>query len=334
MKLIIVGTGPAGLYFAIQFIHLNIPNSSILMIDKRNEYTRKQIISYDEYNLPDFVVQYASDMTTKQTDIATVNNNIEIRYLEKIMRLYLQSFDNILFVHDNVIDVYADKNIVVCEKDQYRYDVLIAADGPSSTIRTLLDIPIIYLYDEPFYACTVFVKNKINKTQTFHINGIYLTTPYGISSFSFNISAYDYEHASDQTMIELLLLSLCNEIDMNQFEILDIIKVKIDPNYATVPNIENIFLIGDALMTTHYFTGKGLANAFSYIDYLIANNFVVGFNLNNELLLNYIHEYVEIIMNDIDESIIKIRNVKCGDCNNHKCKKIKSQLNKSPLRFD
>lgn len=152
-KIIILGGGPVGLSTAYQLWLMNFKN--ITVIEKRKEYTRKQIITLNVqtwgFNFPKEVIDkllkkeacynYSASTQAEPNCIVSYSTKefkhfsypiiVKINSLEKEMLKYMKNKIKII-INDNII---LDNKLITVNKLKIPYDILIGADGSKSTVR-------------------------------------------------------------------------------------------------------------------------------------------------------------------------------------------------------
>ena len=283
MIITIIGAGPVGMNFALQVLR-RYPDTQIIFFDKRNTYKRHQIITLyvdDIYGYPTSIVKEIDYVSCRGAN--SNEYNLEIRLFEIILRNYLQEIPNVYFVRCNIASV--NNNQVRCTNGEvYDYDMLIGADGSNSMVRKTFfnkkDMK--YLYKKPFYAMSIFFTGEMSNECKAYKNLKYndsrfLKTSYGIFSLSFSINESIYNKYKNKSVNKIPSefqermneLSKIAEFKFTGF--VDLLVVKINPYIMNTVAKDNVFLIGDSAMTTHYFTGTGLRNGFTLSSVLLDN---------------------------------------------------------------
>lgn len=312
MRIIIIGAGPVGMYTVIYFQQKHptlFHKIEFVLFEKRPAYTRNQIITIQQQSLPEPI--------NRGVDKIATNCNIQIKYFEMILKRYLDSLKNVQFIYGEVYNFYNDSVFYISGGVDYTmsYDILIGCDGSRSKVRELvLQSELYYLYDRPLYTLLIFLQD-VNVTEDLNIrNGIYLTTSYGFSSIAVNISEEDYYSDFDPyTLID----EYC-DIIIPEDSIIEILKIPVEPFYADVLCRDNVFILGDAALSTHYFSGEGIENGFRtarvFVDYFL--------NDPCAALQKFMNNYIQRVKSKINESIKdnKIRMIKANQFNRtNKC---------------
>lgn len=295
MYIVIVGAGPIGMYFVVYFL-FKYPNLDVYftLVEKRKSYTRKQIVTISSNYLP---------ISDKET-------NIEIKDFEIMLRNYLHTLNNVEFINGECVDLSETTNeiLVRLNGSEYilEYDYLIGCDGSKSIIRELIEKQKTKFFDKPFYSLIVFLNHYIVNNK-YSKNCIYLQTDKS-SSISVNIDKKDYvddyekNPENERDVYARYILGKYCSVNVES-DIADTCMFKSEPYYVLKPYKNNVYLLGDSMLTTHYFTGLGIENGF-YFTNILVDNF---FNEPGKYIDYYLDRKIIEIQNEIYESLTKSR---------------------------
>lgn len=156
-KVVIVGGGPAGLATAIE---ASGTGNEVLVIEKRSSYTRKQTL---------FLTDTTHALLAKW-EIADPGPWIRICTLEEALAARAQQL-GVHFIEDEAIAL--KPGVVETPSRSLTYDVLVAADGAHSTLRSQLDIDIDH-YGSAIGSIVITDTPANNPVETHEHNGTFI----------------------------------------------------------------------------------------------------------------------------------------------------------------
>lgn len=336
MKILIVGGGPVGLFFVIKLIEHFGNKVEIKLFEKRNEYTRRQIILFQPYLLKKILPEkllkmFENDVchTTRPAyddygfcfdkSLAEGQNlvTIVLKDLEQILHKYLDSVKKFAKNFEIINQEFNISN--KSSKDALDWaDLIISAEGKNSYIRDkimkteMVDHPDFSSYgiamtfedkSNPKYVIK-FDNNIINAVRRIEIKEpsiaqhrkrffrsknkwTYLGLQIDPDEFE-GIEMKIDEHGKAEFVFKMLPKNLkdtiCEYLKYHGSKPAALDKVKVfvfkiklahAEVYARMKDDKPFFVIGDAAISSHFFTAFGINSGFAEVQNLI------------DILLNY-----------------------------------------------
>lgn len=131
---VIVGGGPAGLSSAIE---AKAQGADVLLVEKRDQYSRFQVLFLDENSLK---LLEKWKVSIPQMGTFEGMGFVKINHLEEALSLRVHEL-GIRKIHDEFQSVEIEKHLIKTKTQEIPYDILIAADGMHSQTREALGIP-------------------------------------------------------------------------------------------------------------------------------------------------------------------------------------------------
>ena len=227
--------------------------------------------------------------------------SVELKTLEKSMYSYIQKYTDILYLKPNFekanIKLYKNKPIIEFEGEEIYYDILIGSDGANSWTAKNFNIERIPITNKKIYGLVANINKRSNKKSKSigyynkpseeHIEIVNYENPQNDWRFfrrrpnGFYMGLIINQKEYDNLLNKNLTATVINRIkkiceytkEKCDIKIKDISIFPVEPSYLSKirikgPENKDIFFIGDALVSTHYFTGSGLNIGFSSIKIL------------------------------------------------------------------
>ena len=288
--IIVVGGGPVGLYAAIQ-MKRKFPSSDVSLFEKRPQYTRNQILLLKKESVKRFPLRLIHDIWGKQRSGCYVqppplttsakcyimkrkglNSSVVTSTLENSMKQLALRLKVRIFTQDvSLEDV---------KKMSEKADVLIGADGHDSVVGQLLNAKTINGKDSYGIGVTftyssqdkgkerILARSPQHRYRAFRSNenkgyvGINVSHDEYMSFLNGNDLDYVIQSA-------LRYYGFSNVTDIQSWPIKIIPYKKSRP--ALVVDHAKVFLVGDAAIGTHFFTGSGVNMGFDSVMFLVDN---------------------------------------------------------------
>jgi 2-polyprenyl-6-methoxyphenol hydroxylase-like FAD-dependent oxidoreductase len=263
MIIAVVGAGPVGLYFTIRITE-KYPEYKILLFDKRSEYTRHQIVKLPRSsNLPPEIHHNLHQLSWSHPKFY----NIELKWIESILSDYIHTLPQVERLTQEVVSV-SPPNLTTLEGNTYQYDMYVDASGVKSLMRIEPFLP--FDPQGTYYAVNVYMKKCPTKGERTHLEelGWYvLHTDYEFCSLSSQLTKEEFDLKNLHLLPGADIITEQNILDTSFLEITPRSIETASYYVGRVP----IFIIGDAAIQTHYFTGSGLETGFYMVDLLVAS---------------------------------------------------------------
>lgn len=225
--------------------------------------------------------------------------SVELKTLEKSMYSYIKKYTDILYLKPNFgkanIKLYKNKPIIEFEDEEIYYDILIASDGANSWTAKNFNIERVPITNKKIYGLVANISKKsksigyYNKPSDEHIKIVNYENPQNDWRFfrrrpngfyiGLIIDQKEYENLLNKNLSANVIKRI-NKIceytkETCNIKIKDINIFPVEPSYLSKlrikgPENTDIFFIGDALVSTHYFTGSGLNMGFSSVKLLVS----------------------------------------------------------------
>jgi 2-polyprenyl-6-methoxyphenol hydroxylase-like FAD-dependent oxidoreductase len=274
MKILVAGGGPAGLYFAylakrghpdwdIQVTEQNPPDATfgfgVVFSDRALEFLRGD--DPQTYDLITPAMEVWSDLTVVHRGTPVVIDGIGFAAIGRLRFLQL------LQQQAESVGIRPKYRTLLKEKPE-GYDLVVAADGANSAVRSTADFgttvtPLSnrfawYGTTKPFRTLTqTFVQNEHGSFNAHHYRHAA-----GMSTFVFECDAGTWRRAGFASMGESATLAFCERVFAETLEGHRL--VSNNSIWRNFPNVRNrrwsagnIVLIGDALRTAHFSIGSG-----------------------------------------------------------------------------
>jgi len=307
-NIVIVGGGTVGMLIAIHLEKI-FPDDKIIVLELTPNFTRKQIILINQESrglLPQKVSQDIWGIKGQQKGYYADKLplvSVELKTLEKSMYSYIKKYTDILYLKPNSrkanIKLYKNKPIIEFEDEEIYYDILIASDGANSWTAKNFNIERIPITNKKIYGLVANISKKsksksksigyYNKPSEEHIEIVnyensqndwrfFRKRPNGFY-IGLIIDQKEYENLLNKNLSATVIKRI-NKIceytkETCNIKIKDISIFPVEPSYLSKirikgPENTDIFFIGDALVSTQYFTGSGLNIGFSSVKLLIS----------------------------------------------------------------
>ena len=228
--------------------------------------------------------------------------SVELKILEREMYNYIKKYTNIKYLKpkSGKADIKFRKDVpsIDYEGKNIYYDTLIAADGANSWVAKNLSIKRIPILNKKYYGLVANIDKKksrsrksngyYEKVSKEHIEVVEHEKPQNEWRFfkrrpngfyiGLLIDQNEYEnllHKNLTSKIKQNIQKICREVHTKcDVKLKNINVFPVEPSYLTEvrtigPNNTNVFFLGDALVSTHYFTGSGLNVGFNSVKVLI-----------------------------------------------------------------
>jgi 2-polyprenyl-6-methoxyphenol hydroxylase-like FAD-dependent oxidoreductase len=228
--------------------------------------------------------------------------SVELKILEKELYYYIQKYTNVMYLKPKsgkaAIKMRKDISAIVFEGENIQYDMLLAADGANSWVANNLNIKRIPILTKKYYGLVVNINKKsrspksngyFDKASEERIKIVEHQKPQNDWRFfkrrpngfyiGLIIDHKEYENLHNNKLtnkIKKKIQDICQEVNTKcDIKIKDINVFPVEPSYlseirTTGPNNTDIFFLGDALVSTHYFTGSGINVGFNSVKVLIS----------------------------------------------------------------
>jgi len=229
--------------------------------------------------------------------------SVEIKTLEKELLSYIKKYTNVIYLRPKSgkanIKMKKDKSSILFEGENIYYDILIAADGANSWTANNLNIERVPITNKKYYGLIANVSkrrsaspksdgyfDKISKKRIEIIehnkpqnnwrffrrqpNGFYI---------GLIIDEKEYENLLNNKLsgkIKKGIQNICKEVHTKcDIKIKDINVFPVEPSYLSKvrtkgPDNTDVYFLGDALVSSHYFTGSGLNVGFNSVKVLLS----------------------------------------------------------------
>lgn len=311
ISIAVIGAGPIGLVLAHQLHDLYGKNATITIFEKNETYTRKQIIMIDkkilellpecskkEMELCGILPPSKDNLSRCYEDTKDLSVSIRTSELEKSLSNCLdKSIRNLRPV--KLLD-HNDKTLTYEYKSQIqsqRFDIIIGADGSKSFVREkILNASLYNIVESDSYGAVfnfdigdssdgIFkdvTKEHVEKISKKHAQNDYrFFRGRGIYYIGIEVSKDDADSINNGVIpdhitkeLEHICLSVSpigKGCDFTKLSNMSAFRIKIKRSSRFCDG-NGVFLVGDAAMTTHYFTGKGfnvgVKTVISLINYL------------------------------------------------------------------
>ena len=275
MKILVAGGGPAGLYFAylakraqprleIRVVEQNPRDSTfgfgVVFSDRALEFLRAD--DAQTYDLVTPAMEQWTDLTVVHRGTSVVIDGIGFAAIGRLQ------FLNLLQRQAASVGIEPEYRRTVAPEDLKGCDLVVAADGANSFIRSLADFgtavaPLSnrfawYGTTRPFRTLTqTFVQNEHGSFNAHH----YRHAP-DMSTFVFECDAATWARAGFASMGEAQTLQYCEEVFRDTLGGHRLVSNK--SVWRSFPNVRNqkwvsgnMVLIGDAQRTAHFSIGSG-----------------------------------------------------------------------------
>jgi 2-polyprenyl-6-methoxyphenol hydroxylase-like FAD-dependent oxidoreductase len=222
------------------------------------------------------------------------------------MLSYIKKYTNVNYLRPKRgkadIKMEKDDSIIEFEGEDIYYDILIAADGANSWIAKNLNIGRVPFLNKKLFGLVANVSKKklksksrrrisgyYNKVSKNHINIVEHEKPQNNWRFfrrqpggfylGMIIDSKEYEDLSKKHLsmdLKKRMKKICEHAKTKcNIKVNEIGVFPIQPSYLSKiatkgPNNSDIFFVGDAMVSTHYFTGSGLNIGFSSVNILVS----------------------------------------------------------------
>lgn len=230
--------------------------------------------------------------------------SVEIKKLEKELLSYIKKYTNVRYLRPKSgkanIKMKKDISSILFEGENIYYDILIAADGANSWVAKNLNIERVSIINKKYYGLVANVSkrrsaspksdgyfDKISKKRIEIIehnkpqnnwrffrrqpNGFYL---------GLIIDSKEYENLLENKLpntVKKTIKNICKEVHTRKCDV----KIKninvfpVIPSYVYKirtkgPNNTDVYFIGDALVSPHYFSYSGLNVGFNSVKVLVS----------------------------------------------------------------
>ena len=276
MKGLVAGAGPAGLYFSylakrahpdwlVEVVEQNRPDSTfgfgVVFSDRALEFLRGD--DPQTYDLITPAMQVWSDLTVVHQGTPVVIDGIGFAAIGRLefLRLLQRQAESA-----GIRPQF--RRAIRSAEDLQGYDLVVAADGANSTVRSMADFGTQvtpfgnrfawYGTTRPFRTLTqTFVRNEHGSFNAHH----YRHAP-AMSTFVFECDAATWQRAGLASMGESETLAYCERVFAETLEGHRL--VSNNSIWRNFPNVRNrrwsagnIVLLGDALRTAHFSIGSG-----------------------------------------------------------------------------
>ena len=276
MRILVAGGGPAGLYFAylakraqprleIRVVEQNPRDSTfgfgVVFSDRALEFLRAD--DPQTYDLVTPAMEQWTDLTVVHRGASVVIDGIGFAAIGRLrfLQLLQQQLAGV-----GVVPEY--KRSISSKQELAGYDLVVAADGANSTVRTFADFGTTvaplgnrfawYGTTRPFRTLTqTFVQNEHGSFNAHH----YRHAP-DMSTFVFECDAATWARAGFASMGEAQTLQYCEEVFRDTLGGHRLVSNK--SLWRSFPNVRNsrwsvgnMVLIGDAQRTAHFSIGSG-----------------------------------------------------------------------------
>jgi 2-polyprenyl-6-methoxyphenol hydroxylase-like FAD-dependent oxidoreductase len=276
VRILVVGAGPAGLYFAylvrrahpdwdLQVVEQNPPDATfgfgVVFSDRALEFLRDD--DPQTYELVTPAMEVWTDLTVVHCGTPVVIDGIGFAAIGrlKFLRLLQQQAQSA-----GIRPVY--RAVLTSAESLKGYDLVVAADGANSTVRGMADLGTTvswltnkfawYGTTKPFRTLTqTFVQNEHGAFNAHH----YRHAP-DMSTFVFECDAETWRRAGFASMGESATLACCERVFAETLQGHRL--VSNNSIWRNFPNVRNrrwsagnVVLIGDALRTAHFSIGSG-----------------------------------------------------------------------------
>jgi len=276
MKILTVGAGPAGLYFAyvakrahpdwqIRVVEQNPPDSTfgfgVVFSDRALEFLRGDDPQTYDAITPQMEVW--TDLTVVHRGTPVVIDGIGFA---SIGRLKFQQLMQRQLASVGIVAEY--QRALNDEKELQGYDLVVAADGANSTVRrtAAFGTTVTPLTNKFAWFGTTKVFGTLTQTFVANEHGSFNAHHYRhspqMSTFVFECDAATWERAGFAAMNEKSTLEYCEGVFAQSLEGHRLVSNQsIWRNFPNVRNSRwhagNVVLIGDALRTAHFSIGSG-----------------------------------------------------------------------------
>lgn len=298
-NIVIIGGGPVGLYAALK-IKTTFPKARITLYEKRQKYTRKQILLITKESSKRFPKILLSELWGKNKKGCYV----EIPWLTKSAKCYFESrpelnksiitstLEKTIFKMISELDVkIIRKNITVSDLNELSEtnDVILGCDGADSTVSKFLKTTV--TKNKLSYGLGVNFKyskrdkgpdiKPLRKPQHRYRG---FRSNEGIGYIGINLKKKEYLSYLKGNSLDDIVQDALNFYSFEKVSDIETWSFKVVP-YRRKPcvdtvNRSNVFLVGDACIGPHFFTGSGVNNGFMSV------NFIVD-RFNSKIVKNY-----------------------------------------------
>ena len=300
-RIAIIGGGPVGLYTAMRLSQqFNSKSTSVTLIEKRPEYTRDYILSITIPNFlklnPDAGLWFKAGLCSNVQGNNPHINKIPFEY-------YMEKF----FTEERLNDL-KNKTIAVKIKDieyhllkrieckiirgsesfeslKSNYDIIIAADGANSTMRSdVMKSKLIHV-TKPLYGLITTAKTSFSsihrhttdeepqfRKRFFAVpdGTIYLASLINPLEYIYHKNAGTLDHFQSLTFGQTLFdMGINTNLSYSNESIFPVISSVSDRFCAISDDHPPIYLIGDALAVGNFFTGSGFNIGIDTADTLV-----------------------------------------------------------------
>ena len=229
--------------------------------------------------------------------------SVELKVLEKAMLSYIKKNTNVRYLRPKTgkanIKMREDTPAITFDGEDIWYDTLLAADGANSWVAKNLQVERVPILNKKYYGLVANISKRRNtspksngyfeKISKEHIDIVENDKPQNDWRFfkrrpngfyiGLIIDHEEYENLLDNHLTSKLkknIKKVCQHVHTDcDIKIKDIGVFPIEPSYLTKvrvkgPNNTDVFFLGDALVSTHYFTGSGLNIGFSSVKVLVS----------------------------------------------------------------
>lgn len=302
-SVLIVGAGPAGLVSAIE---AHQRGYEVILLEKREEYTRSQIVFLLE---PSLALLEKWNVTIPHMNVFCFNNEkvggVQIKYLEKGLEEKIHQL-GIKKIQGAFVDFEDDFHVKVADAEgtfSLGYDFVIAADGVHSQVREAAHIPCRHLgsargvwiwmnFPEPFDECEV---SSILTKETYFIRKISVWDKKIIFLQSLpnqleNFCTSSLQDLSDKAA-ECGWQQEAELIANGNVRVCDNIEILLQQAETFVEESKSVLVIGDAAACGSFFYGKGVNTAL--LTATIAGDFFDNIQTNPQIAYEIFNQEIK-----------------------------------------
>lgn len=304
-SIVIIGSGPTALILAISLLD-KYSNITVTMYEKRVEYNRRQFILV-ENNMRSYQLgpsKFAIDMDDK-CHISFPNKDYKGRCVEKhkirSRFIYTQIYKLENHLKEKAVKLGAiikTKHINTLDDINCPYDIIFGADGPNSNVRkNILNAKDIS--DKRYISYGMILNYKEYKKKTYIPKNVlnvfnrdaplqnrvrFFRNKHGDAYIGLQLTSSEYNNCGKYNKYNRLptkckqlfqyYMDLYKSKPLNNLENEPIgsfkIEHKIYDKYADIINGKLVFLIGDSVSQSHFFTASGLTRGYNMITGVIS----------------------------------------------------------------